>query len=85
MSQRLEYINQESNYHVPIKHKNSSTDPTSFTDTNILSSDNSTDEAQWLKRLTWSRRYDVWPSEWGPSPDEQGCLVPNKLLKDSDN
>jgi hypothetical protein len=34
----------------------------------------------WGPRLTLWRRWRMWAPEWGPRPDQDGCLAPNYLL-----
>ncbi|KGB27681.1 hypothetical protein GS16_02420 [Candidatus Liberibacter solanacearum] len=41
------------------------------------------DEEYWKKRLLWANRDGIWPSDWGPAPGKKGCLVPEKLLQET--
>jgi hypothetical protein len=34
----------------------------------------------WGPRLSLYRRWRMWMSEWGPRPDQDGCLAPDYLL-----
>jgi hypothetical protein len=34
----------------------------------------------WGPRLSLWLRWRMWMSEWGPRPDQDGCLVPDYLL-----
>jgi hypothetical protein len=34
----------------------------------------------WAPRLTLWQRWRIWAPEWGPRPDQDGCLAPDYLL-----
>jgi hypothetical protein len=34
----------------------------------------------WDQRITLWRCRKMWMSEWGPRPDQDGCLAPDLLL-----
>jgi hypothetical protein len=34
----------------------------------------------WVPRLTLWQRRRIWAPEWGPRPDQDGCLAPDDLL-----
>jgi hypothetical protein len=34
----------------------------------------------WVRRLTLWQRWKMWVPQWGPRPDQDGCLAPDYLL-----
>lgn len=43
------------------------------------------DDTQWEKRLGFGRNREKWDTaKWGPPPGQDGCLVPEHLLKPGD-
>lgn len=38
----------------------------------------------WDDRMSFARRLRKWPAQWGPKPNEPGCLVPETLVLPSD-
>lgn len=42
-------------------------------------------EQDWVKRVNFARRKQLWSRlEWGPRPNEPGCLVPAHLIQPGD-
>jgi hypothetical protein len=43
--------------------------------------ENQTGEVPWTQRLAGFASSGLWMPEWGPKPNEAGCLAPNDLLQ----
>ncbi|MBY7649612.1 MAG: hypothetical protein C4617_03845 [Candidatus Liberibacter europaeus] len=81
--QKLENINQNSNYYSMTIGQKYWEESCSTNENNQIKNKIIINEEHWKKRLTWARRDGVWPTDWGPPPGQKGCLVPITLLKDN--
>jgi hypothetical protein len=44
----------------------------------------SQEDQLWKARLAHARQRRIWYEEWGPTPNQAGCSVPNHLVRDID-